>query len=140
MSEIKISNVNSGIGKLMDKVVLVIGGGGGIGWVIVLVYVVVGVRVVVVDINVVAVQVVVEEIIVLGGDVISIIVDLICSEQVEMMVEQVVVCYGLFDIVFNNVGIEIEQVLLVKISEDIFDDLMDVNVKGVWFCMKYEIE
>lgn len=140
MSEIKISNVNSGIGKLMDKVVLVIGGGGGIGWVIVLVYVVVGVRVVVVDINVVAAQVVVEEIIVLGGDVISIIVDLICSEQVEMMVEQVVVCYGLFDIVFNNVGIEIEQVLLVKISEDIFDDLMDVNVKGVWFCMKYEIE
>ncbi|MGB3622610.1 SDR family oxidoreductase [Ketobacter sp. MCCC 1A13808] len=140
MSEIKISNANSGTGKLTDKVALVTGGGGGIGRVTALAYAAAGARVAVVDINAAAAQAVAEEITASGGDAISITADLTRSEQVETMVEQVVARYGSLDIAFNNAGIEIEQAPLAKISEDTFDDLMDVNVKGVWLCMKYEIE
>jgi NAD(P)-dependent dehydrogenase (short-subunit alcohol dehydrogenase family) len=56
------------------------------------------------------------------------------------MVEQVVVHFGRLDIAFNNAGIDIEHEPLAKTTEETFDRLMSVNVKGVWLCMKFEIQ
>lgn len=44
------------------------------------------------------------------------------------------------DIAFNNAGIDIESGKLADGSEDVFDKIMDVNVKGVWLCMQHEIK
>jgi NAD(P)-dependent dehydrogenase (short-subunit alcohol dehydrogenase family) len=55
------------------------------------------------------------------------------------MVAQVVARFGRLDIAFNNAGIEVEHEPLHKTEEAMFDQLMNVNVKGVWLCMKHEI-
>ena len=47
--------------------------------------------------------------------------------------------FGHLDIAFNNAGIDIESGKLAEGSEDVFDKIMDVNVKGVWLCMQQEI-
>ena len=47
--------------------------------------------------------------------------------------------YGRLDYAFNNAGIEQPVAPLVDIAEEHFDQLIDVNLKGVFLCMKYEI-
>ncbi len=131
---------NDQAGKFMDKVALVTGGGGGIGRATALCFAAEGASVAVVDINAAAANAVANEIIAAGSRAISICADLTQSDQVAAMVEKVVAELGSLDVAFNNAGIEIESAPLAKIEEQMFDDLMDVNVKGVWLCMKYEIE
>ena len=46
---------------------------------------------------------------------------------------------GSDDFAFNNAGIEIEQGRLADGTQDEFDAIMGVNVKGVWLCMKYQL-
>jgi NAD(P)-dependent dehydrogenase (short-subunit alcohol dehydrogenase family) len=48
--------------------------------------------------------------------------------------------FGRLDIAFNNAGIDIESSKLADGSEEVFDKIMDVNVKGVWLCMQHEIQ
>jgi NAD(P)-dependent dehydrogenase (short-subunit alcohol dehydrogenase family) len=48
--------------------------------------------------------------------------------------------FGRLDIAFNNAGIDIESGKLADGSEDVFDKIMDINVKGVWLCMQHEIQ
>ena len=48
--------------------------------------------------------------------------------------------FGRLDIAFNNAGIDIESGKLADGSEDVFDKIMNVNVKGVWLCMQHEIQ
>jgi NAD(P)-dependent dehydrogenase (short-subunit alcohol dehydrogenase family) len=48
--------------------------------------------------------------------------------------------FGRIDIAFNNAGIDIESGKLADGSEDVFDKIMDINVKGVWLCMQHEIQ
>lgn len=61
------------------------------------------------------------------------------AAQVAAMVAACVEQYGRIDCAFNNAGIEGGSGRLVDISEDEFDAVMDVNVKGVWLCMKHQI-
>jgi NAD(P)-dependent dehydrogenase (short-subunit alcohol dehydrogenase family) len=44
------------------------------------------------------------------------------------------------DIAFNNAGIEGVWVPIVRQSEEDFDRTIDINLKGVWLCLKYEIQ
>ena len=58
----------------------------------------------------------------------------------ENMVNEVVAAYGRLDIAFNNAGIEGAPVRTVDVTEDDFDRIIAVNAKGVWLCLKYEIQ
>jgi NAD(P)-dependent dehydrogenase (short-subunit alcohol dehydrogenase family) len=126
--------------KLAGKVALVTGGGGGIGRATALAYAREGAKVAVVDIDERAARAVGEAVAAQGGETISLATDVSRSEQVAAMVEQVVARFGRLDIAFNNAGIDIEHEPLAKLSEADFDKLVAVNIKGVWLCMKYEIE
>jgi NAD(P)-dependent dehydrogenase (short-subunit alcohol dehydrogenase family) len=125
--------------KLAGKIALVTGGGGGIGRATSLAYAREGAKVAVVDIDSTAARSVAEQVISLGGEAISIATDVSRSDQVAAMVAQVVARFGRLDIAFNNAGIDIEHEPLALATEETFDRLMSVNVKGVWLCMKYEI-
>ncbi len=48
--------------------------------------------------------------------------------------------FGRLDISFNTAGIHIESGKLAGGSKDVFDKIMDINVKGVWLCMQHEIQ
>ncbi len=60
--------------------------------------------------------------------------------QVEAMVTAAVDAYGRLDIGFNNAGVSGDGPALVhEYGIDEWRRTIDVNVKGVWLCMKYEI-
>lgn len=125
--------------RLAGKVALVTGGGGGIGSAAAHAYAHEGAKVAVVDVDGAAAERTATEINRKGGEAISIATDVAQSAQVAAMVDRVVAYLGRLDVAFNNAGIDLEQRPLAETTEETFDRLMSVNVKGVWLCMKYEI-
>jgi NAD(P)-dependent dehydrogenase (short-subunit alcohol dehydrogenase family) len=65
--------------------------------------------------------------------------DVRIASQVENMVQQTVKKYGRLDIAFNNAGVGGIMARMIRTTEEIFDELVDTNFKGVWLSMKYEI-
>jgi NAD(P)-dependent dehydrogenase (short-subunit alcohol dehydrogenase family) len=61
------------------------------------------------------------------------------ENDVRSLVEKTVKQYNRLDYAFNNAGIEEMTTPLVDQTSEVFDQIMNVNVKGVWLSMKYEI-
>jgi NAD(P)-dependent dehydrogenase (short-subunit alcohol dehydrogenase family) len=121
------------------KVVLITGAGSGIGRATALAFAEAGAAVVVADIAAGAGAETVARIEAADGRARFEPVDVTQPESVQGMVERTVAAYGRLDCAFNNAGIEIENAPTADCPEDVFDRTMDINVKGVWLCMKYQI-
>ena len=65
--------------------------------------------------------------------------DVLVTADIEALVKHAVSEYGGLDLAFNNAGIEGEPRPLAEQTEANYDAVMDINVKGVWLSMKYEI-
>lgn len=126
-------------GQFAGKVVLVTGGAAGIGKATVEAFAREGATLVVSDINAEQGQAVVDAVLAAGGKAAFIACDVAKAAEVQAMLAQIKETYGRLDCAFNNAGIEIEQHKLADGKEEVFDAIMDVNVKGVWQCMRYEI-
>jgi NAD(P)-dependent dehydrogenase (short-subunit alcohol dehydrogenase family) len=74
-----------------------------------------------------------------GGEAAFVQTDVRIASQVEDMVQQTVKKYGRLDIAFNNAGVGGIMARLARTTEEIFDEVVDTNFKGVWLSMKYEI-
>jgi NAD(P)-dependent dehydrogenase (short-subunit alcohol dehydrogenase family) len=74
-----------------------------------------------------------------GSDGIFVKTDVANEDDVRSLVEKIVKAYDRLDFAFNNAGIEETMTPLVDQTSDIFDQIMNVNVRGVWLSMKYEI-
>ncbi|MBV9389559.1 MAG: SDR family oxidoreductase [Chroococcidiopsidaceae cyanobacterium CP_BM_ER_R8_30] len=74
-----------------------------------------------------------------GSDGFFVKTDVTQAADVETMVEQTIRRYGRLDYAFNNAGIEQTPSPLVEQTEETFDQIIDINVKGVWLSMKYQI-
>lgn len=74
-----------------------------------------------------------------GGEAIFIKCDVSQDADVRNMVAQTVSTFGRLDYAFNNAGIEGESAPTAEVTEENFDNVISINLKGVWFCMKYEI-
>jgi NAD(P)-dependent dehydrogenase (short-subunit alcohol dehydrogenase family) len=59
--------------------------------------------------------------------------------EVKNLVEQTLQIYGRLDLAFNNAGVEQPPMPLTEQTEELFNQVMDINVKGVWLCLKYQI-
>jgi NAD(P)-dependent dehydrogenase (short-subunit alcohol dehydrogenase family) len=131
-------------GMLDGKVALVTGGGGGIGRATALAMVREGARVAVADFDAAAARDTVAQINAAGGQALTLIGDVTRAEDVQAMVQDTVTAYGRLDCTFNNAGIAGYQVnaqgrKTAEWSEEAFDRMIAVNLKGVWLCMKEEI-
>lgn len=62
------------------------------------------------------------------------------SNQVKNMIDWIVKEYGCLDCAFNNAGVQTPQKPMAEITYEEFDKTVAVDLKGVWNCMKYEIE
>jgi NAD(P)-dependent dehydrogenase (short-subunit alcohol dehydrogenase family) len=74
-----------------------------------------------------------------GGEAMFVQTDVRIASQVENMVNQTVKRYGRLDIAFNNAGVGGIMARMIRTTEEIFDEVVDTNFKGVWLSMKYEI-
>lgn len=74
-----------------------------------------------------------------GSDGFFVKTDVTQAADVQAMVEQTISRYGRLDYAFNNAGIEQAPSPLNEQTEETFDQIIDINVKGVWLSMKYEI-
>ena len=66
--------------------------------------------------------------------------DVTQPENVKALVDYTVATYSGLQAAFNNAGAEDPQAMTPDHTEATFDRMMNVNVKGVWYSMKYEIE
>jgi len=127
------------VNSFNEKVVLITGAGNGIGRATALAFAKQNASVVVSDINHKDGETTVSLIKEAGGTATFIPCDVSREIEVRALVDGTVEAYGKLDIAFNNAGIEIEQSKLADGDEATYDKIMDINVKGVWLCMKYQI-
>jgi NAD(P)-dependent dehydrogenase (short-subunit alcohol dehydrogenase family) len=123
---------------LTDKVVLVTGAAGGIGRATALAFAGAGARLVLTDNDAEGgadtAQLLTES----GGEAIFIPADVTRAEQIESLINQLIDHFGKLDCAFNNAGIP-GNLSTVDCSEEDWDRVIGVNLKGVWLCLKYEI-
>jgi NAD(P)-dependent dehydrogenase (short-subunit alcohol dehydrogenase family) len=126
-------------GRLENKVGLVTGAGSGIGKVSALAFAREGAKVVVADTVAKDGEDTVNSIRRAGGEASFIRTDVSKASEVEAMVNKTIETYGHLDCAYNNAGVVISPRLTPETSEADWDHVINVNLKGVWLCMKYEI-
>ena len=131
-------------GMLDGKSTLITGGGGGIGRATALAFAREGARVAVADLAAEAARETVALVNAADGQAISLSGDMSRDADVRAMIEAVVGTYGRLDCAFNNAGIAGWQVdaagkKTAEWSEEAFDRMIAVNLKGVWLCMRHEL-
>lgn len=75
----------------------------------------------------------------LGRSVIFVECDVSQGKQVKKMIEKTVEKFGRLDFAFNNAGIEERNSSILDCTEESWDRIQSINLKGVWLCLKYEI-
>jgi NAD(P)-dependent dehydrogenase (short-subunit alcohol dehydrogenase family) len=124
--------------KLFDgKTAIVTGGSFGIGRATAIAFAEQGANVAVVDI--VEDRETIDLISAQGGTAIFIPCDVSNAIAVHAMVEKTIETFGRLDFAFNNAGIEGASASTADCTEENWDRVLDVNLKGPWLCMKYEI-
>ncbi|MFS0615694.1 SDR family NAD(P)-dependent oxidoreductase [Lederbergia ruris] len=122
---------------MKDKVVIVTGAKGGIGLATAQLFAKEGASVALVDRNEPKQEA--QDLIDAGYQAISIQCDVSDEKAVEAMVEKTVDTFGKLDYAYNNAGIQNPVTDTVDLKEKVYDDVMNVNTKGIWLCMKYEL-
>jgi len=120
--------------NLTGKVALITGSGRGIGKAIALKLSELGAAIVINDMSEAA-EAVVDEIKAKGGSSIFIKANVTSSEEVNEMVKTILKEYGKIDILVNNAGITRDQ-LSMLMSDDDWDAVLDVNLKGTFICSR----
>lgn len=125
--------------RLQGKVALVTGGGSGIGRATAQALAREGAPILVADVDVPGGEETVHRIKEDQGEATFLRTDVSRASDVETMVEAVIRSYGRLDCAFNNAGINLEDGPLTNTSEEVWDRVIGVNLKGIWLCLKYEI-
>lgn len=125
--------------RFLDKVVLISGAANGIGREAAIQFAGEGARLALLDIDDSAGRDLALELGRSGAEVTFRPVNVTNETQLAQAFAQVIEQWGRIDCTFNNAGIEEEAGPLAQCDEKTFDRIMSVNVKGVWFCMKYAL-
>jgi len=119
--------------RLKDKIAIVTGATGGIGQATARKFASEGAAVVIADLDAVRVDEAVASLADTGARALGVRVDVTDRASVEAMVAATLDAFGRIDCLVNNAGIT-QDARLVKMTEEQFDRVIDVNLKGVFLC------
>ena len=125
--------------ELKGKIALVTGAAQGIGRAIALLLAQKGADIVISDINLEKAEEMAKEIEALGRKAMAIKVDVANTNDVERMVEAILERFGQIDILVNNAGIARDK-LILRMTEEDWDSVLNVNLKGTFNCTKAVIK
>src|SRR6266571_5660332 len=125
--------------QFTGKVALITGGNAGIGRAAAIEFAKQGAKVVVSGRREKEGHEITAEIKALGGEAIFVRTDVTKASDVKAMIAQTLATFGRLDFAFNNAGVEQALTPLPEQTEETYNQIMDINVKGVWLSLKYEI-
>jgi len=125
--------------RVKDKVVIITGSGGGIGKETALLFAKEGAKVVVADVNEKGGTETVENIKKAGGEAFFAKLDVSSRDQIKQVVKDTITKYGKIDVLINNAGI-IQDALVVKMTEEQWDKVININLKGPFNCIQAVVE
>jgi len=120
------------------KTTLVTGGASGIGRASAIAFAKAGANVFILDIDIDGMNVVVDEVSALGGKAVAHKADVTKEHEIIEAIALCVELLGAIDYAHNNAGIVISTTT-AACTEDIWQKVIDTNLKGYWLCMKHEI-
>lgn len=124
---------------LGDKAIIVTGAGSGIGRATTLILARHGAKLLVADLNRDAAEETARLVESEGGVAHPMRVDVTCESDIKAMVDCAVETFGYLNGAFNNAGLPMQNKLVEELDAIDWDRVMDVNLRGVFLCMKYEI-
>jgi NAD(P)-dependent dehydrogenase (short-subunit alcohol dehydrogenase family) len=126
--------------ELRGKVGIITGGTSGIGREAAVLFAKAGAKVVVAGRREVEGKETIGLICAAGGDGLFVKTDVSRAADVQALVRKTVEKFGRLDIAFNNAGIEGNWIPIAEQAEEDWDRTIAINLKGVWLCLKYEIQ
>jgi NAD(P)-dependent dehydrogenase (short-subunit alcohol dehydrogenase family) len=125
--------------EFAERVALITGGNAGIGRATAIEFAKQGAKVVVSGRREKEGNEVTAEIKALDGEAIFVKTDVSKESDVKAMIERTLATFGRLDFAFNNAGVEEALTPLPDQTEKTYDQIMEINVKGVWLSLKHEI-
>ena len=125
---------------LKDKVIIVTGAGSGIGLAAAVILAQAGAKLAVSGRGAAGLDRVQQEIADAGGTAVAVTADVSKEADVIALVERTLSEFGRLDGAFNNAGVPMHNKLTDELEADEWDGVMDVNLRAVFLCMKYEIK
>lgn len=122
------------------KVALVTGAAAGIGRASALAFARAGAKVIVADVDIAGGEETVAQLKNAGGDAAFVRTDVSRQKEVKALIKQAVMLYDRLDCAHNNAGIEGARARTAALAEEDWDRTIAINLKGVWLCMKFEIQ
>lgn len=123
----------------INKVALITGAASGIGRATALAFANEGAKVVAADLQIEGCNEVAAQIKNQGGEATAIKCDVTKAKEVAEMISNTIRLYGSLHFAVNNAGVEGAHAGTIDHSEEMWDKVIEVNLKGVWLCMKYEL-
>ena len=125
--------------RLKDKVAIITGSARGIGQATAVKFAAEGARVVVCDLDRKAVDEVVAQITASGGQAVGFTLNVTDKASIAAMVKGVTDKYGRVDVLVNNAGI-VDDAMLRKMTDDQFERVIDINLKGTYNCARAVVD
>lgn len=125
--------------RFTSKIVFITGAASGIGHAAALAFAQEGAQVAILDRSADALKTVETAIQDLGGNVLSISCDISSPDQVKAAIKQVIDHFGRLDVAFNNAGVENKATPVHEIELAEWDRILNINLRGTFTCMKYEL-